>query len=94
MILHILEQKLITERLLYLYFWKDGTYGLNCSERCDCSHADGCDPVTGYCCCLAGWTGKISNYLCKPLGVLLFGVFGGVGRLFCFALASVIALDL
>ncbi|KAL7980196.1 hypothetical protein Chor_001464, partial [Crotalus horridus] len=35
---------------------RDGTYGLNCSERCDCDHADGCDPLTGYCCCLAGWT--------------------------------------
>lgn len=37
---------------------QDGTFGLNCSERCDCSHADGCDPVTGHCCCLAGWTGN------------------------------------
>lgn len=36
-----------------------GTFGLNCSERCDCSHADGCDPVTGHCCCLAGWTGNL-----------------------------------
>lgn len=37
---------------------QDGTFGPNCSERCDCSHADGCDPVTGHCCCLAGWTGN------------------------------------
>lgn len=75
MILHILQQKkLITESLFfYLYFWKDGTYGLNCSERCDCNHADGCDPVTGYCCCLAGWTGKMSNSM--KLGIISVCLF-------------------
>ncbi|MEQ2167012.1 hypothetical protein GOODEAATRI_034460, partial [Goodea atripinnis] len=36
----------------------DGTYGLECRERCDCSHADGCDPVSGYCRCYPGWTGQ------------------------------------
>ncbi|KAJ6662895.1 hypothetical protein lerEdw1_011099, partial [Lerista edwardsae] len=59
----------------------DGTYGLNCSERCDCSHADGCDPVTGYCCCLAGWTGKLecscvsspASLLRKPISVVDWG---------------------
>ncbi len=37
---------------------QDGTYGLDCRERCDCSHADGCHPSTGHCRCLTGWTGK------------------------------------
>lgn len=37
---------------------QDGTYGLECRERCDCSHADGCDPVSGYCRCYPGWTGQ------------------------------------
>ncbi len=37
---------------------QDGTYGLECRERCDCNHADGCDPVSGFCRCLPGWTGE------------------------------------
>lgn len=37
---------------------QDGTYGLECRERCDCSHADGCDPTSGYCRCHPGWTGQ------------------------------------
>ncbi|MEJ1285454.1 multiple EGF-like-domains 11 [Cricetulus griseus] len=45
---------------------RDGTFGLNCSEHCDCSHADGCDPVTGHCCCLAGWTGIRCDSTCPP----------------------------
>ncbi|CAF92982.1 unnamed protein product, partial [Tetraodon nigroviridis] len=36
----------------------DGSFGLDCRERCDCVNADGCDPVTGLCRCLAGWTGE------------------------------------
>lgn len=38
--------------------WQDGTYGLECRERCDCSHADGCHHSTGHCHCLTGWTGE------------------------------------
>ncbi|PIO38151.1 hypothetical protein AB205_0180310, partial [Aquarana catesbeiana] len=34
---------------------REEMYGLNCAEHCDCSHAEGCDPVTGHCHCLAGW---------------------------------------
>lgn len=45
-----------------------GTFGLNCSEHCDCSHADGCDPVTGHCCCLAGWTGNLCPAISQVLG--------------------------
>lgn len=37
---------------------QDGSFGLDCRERCDCANADGCDPVTGLCRCLAGWTGE------------------------------------
>lgn len=42
---------------------QDGTYGLNCKEHCDCSHANGCHHSTGQCHCLAGWTGKTKS--CK-----------------------------
>lgn len=41
----------------FLLLPQDGTYGLDCAERCDCSHADGCHPTTGYCRCLPGWSG-------------------------------------
>lgn len=51
---------------------QDGTFGLSCSERCDCSHADGCDPVTGHCCCLAGWTGN-PHLLCQHPGPVKLG---------------------
>lgn len=37
---------------------QNGTFGAGCAERCVCAHADGCDPVTGECHCLPGWTGK------------------------------------
>ena len=37
---------------------QDGTYGLGCVEHCDCRHANTCDPVSGRCRCLAGWTGE------------------------------------
>lgn len=53
---------------------QDGTFGLNCSERCDCSHADGCDPITGHCCCLAGWTGNPSTAHLPGPGKLSFGI--------------------
>lgn len=36
---------------------QDGTYGLDCRGRCDCSHSDGCHHSTGHCRCLPGWTG-------------------------------------
>ncbi|KAG8130776.1 hypothetical protein E2320_017501 [Naja naja] len=39
-------------------------YGLDCSERCDCSHGDGCHPVTGYCRCLPGWSGIHCDSVC------------------------------
>lgn len=46
--------------------FQDGTYGLECRERCDCSHADGCDPTSGYCRCHPGWTGqRCSNVYIK-----------------------------
>lgn len=37
---------------------QNGTFGAGCGERCVCAHADGCNPVTGECHCLPGWTGK------------------------------------
>lgn len=43
---------------LSLLWRQEGSFGLNCAERCDCFNADGCDPVSGQCRCLAGWTGE------------------------------------
>lgn len=37
---------------------KKGQFGEGCASRCDCDHADGCDPVHGHCLCQAGWTGE------------------------------------
>uniref|UniRef100_A0A8B9S9H3 Platelet endothelial aggregation receptor 1 n=1 Tax=Apteryx owenii TaxID=8824 RepID=A0A8B9S9H3_APTOW len=34
----------------------NGTFGSGCSQQCSCAHAAGCDPVTGTCHCLPGWT--------------------------------------
>ena len=37
-----------------------GRYGIGCSYRCNCVHAnsDGCDPISGKCLCKPGWKGK------------------------------------
>lgn len=43
---------------LQLLWQQEGSFGLNCGERCDCFNADGCDPVSGQCRCLAGWAGE------------------------------------
>ncbi|KPP75217.1 multiple epidermal growth factor-like domains protein 10-like [Scleropages formosus] len=43
---------------------QDGTYGMDCKENCDCSRANGCHPATGYCRCLAGWTGIHCDSVC------------------------------
>ena len=37
---------------------QNGTFGASCGQRCECDHADGCDPITGECHCLPGWTGE------------------------------------
>ena len=34
-----------------------GTYGPNCSLRCQCRDSSDCHPVSGQCICAAGWTG-------------------------------------
>ena len=44
--------------LFLLVLRQEGSFGLDCRERCDCVNAAGCDPVTGLCRCLAGWTGE------------------------------------
>merc|ERR1711963_1099788 len=43
-----------------------GLYGIGCSYRCDCMHAnaDGCDPVTGKCICKPGWKGVECESIC------------------------------
>ena len=35
-----------------------GTFGPGCQKKCDCIHADDCQPATGECHCLPGWWGK------------------------------------
>lgn len=58
--IHVQNQYFCWKKCTFMEWWcvQDGTYGLDCRERCDCSHADGCHPSTGHCRCLAGWTGK------------------------------------
>lgn len=51
---------------LSLLWRQEGSFGLNCAERCDCFNADGCDPVSGQCRCQAGWTGE-NNILFNSL---------------------------
>lgn len=34
-----------------------GTYGFNCSKKCQCQNNSTCDPVFGYCNCLKGFQG-------------------------------------
>eukprot|EP00057_Strongylocentrotus_purpuratus_P013690 XP_011668164.1 PREDICTED: scavenger receptor class F member 1-like [Strongylocentrotus purpuratus] len=36
-----------------------GWYGQECSYHCDCGHGGSCDPVSGECACLPGYTGTI-----------------------------------
>lgn len=36
---------------------EQGTFGVNCSEACDCGDGARCDPVTGACVCGPGKTG-------------------------------------
>lgn len=56
--------------LSLLLLWRqEGSFGLNCGERCDCFNADGCDPVSGQCRCLAGWTGE--NDICFCCNLLI-----------------------
>ncbi|KAI4548851.1 hypothetical protein MG293_001181, partial [Ovis ammon polii] len=43
---------------------KKGQFGEGCASRCDCDHADGCDPVHGHCLCQAGWTGTRCHQPC------------------------------
>ncbi|KAF3848711.1 hypothetical protein F7725_015208 [Dissostichus mawsoni] len=47
---------------------QDGTYGLDCTERCDCSHADGCHHSTGIHCdsvCAEGRWGPNCSLSCN-----------------------------
>ena len=35
----------------------EGTWGMNCTSRCDCHNGANCDHVTGACLCLPGYRG-------------------------------------
>ena len=55
----------IFNQFLYQFFYTyvvcvacpSGRYGANCDSICDCANNASCDPVTGTCNCLTGWTG-------------------------------------
>ncbi|RXM95314.1 Multiple epidermal growth factor-like domains protein 10 [Acipenser ruthenus] len=44
---------------------KEGTHGPSCGLRCDCQHADHCDPVSGECQCLPAWMGTRCDRPCE-----------------------------
>lgn len=46
-----------------MFLVQEGSYGLDCRESCDCVNADSCDPETGFCHCLAGWTGEECRFM-------------------------------
>ncbi|KFB53705.1 hypothetical protein ZHAS_00022081 [Anopheles sinensis] len=37
---------------------KNGTWGVNCRNRCHCQNYAHCDTKTGHCRCTDGWMGK------------------------------------
>eukprot|EP00057_Strongylocentrotus_purpuratus_P012761 XP_011667235.1 PREDICTED: uncharacterized protein LOC752960 [Strongylocentrotus purpuratus] len=46
-----------------------GWYGQDCSYHCDCGHGGSCDPVSGECACLPGYTGTICQEIWDRFGV-------------------------
>lgn len=42
-----------------------GTYGDNCSFKCNCRNNTMCAPETGICSCEAGWKGQQCNIPCE-----------------------------
>lgn len=40
---------------------RQGHYGPRCQLVCDCENNAPCDPVTGQCRCVLGWTGPRCN---------------------------------
>ncbi|TNN44492.1 Platelet endothelial aggregation receptor 1 [Liparis tanakae] len=42
-----------------------GSFGPGCLKRCDCLHADGCQPTAGECRCLPGWWGARCSAPCS-----------------------------
>ncbi|POI20324.1 hypothetical protein CIB84_015929, partial [Bambusicola thoracicus] len=58
---------------------QNGTFGAGCGQRCKCAHADGCDPITGECHCLPGWTGNPDQpYTIVPAPPLPYSTLGMV----------------
>ena len=50
-----------------LFFWsvQNLTYGPGCIYQCDqCVHSNTCDPMTGRCQCLPGYTGDFCQKPC------------------------------
>lgn len=43
----------------------EGTYGENCSNKCQCNNDAKCSPESGMCLCLAGWRGQQCDLPCE-----------------------------
>ncbi|KAG0412001.1 hypothetical protein HPB47_010861 [Ixodes persulcatus] len=43
-----------------------GSYGRNCSERCECAPNALCDVMSGACTCGPGWRGSFCELPCPP----------------------------
>lgn len=43
----------------------NGTYGDNCSFKCNCTYNTMCDPESGKCSCEPGWKGQQCNIPCE-----------------------------
>lgn len=43
----------------------EGTYGEDCSNKCQCNNGAKCSPESGMCLCLAGWRGQQCDLPCE-----------------------------
>lgn len=44
----------------------DGTFGINCQEKCVCENGAKCSSTNGACICTNGWKGKLCNTRACP----------------------------
>ena len=65
-----------------------GTFGLGCSQRCQCSDDVTCDPVTGSCICPMGKMGL----KCDKGKIAIFTPFSRVSALSCNSLLQLLAV--
>lgn len=46
----------------------EGTYGIDCKEKCQCENGAKCSNINGTCICSNGWKGKHCNIRTCPDG--------------------------